>query len=129
MSPSKLKQYGRLASWAVSTVLKRLSASTVLLSVAMSLQAQTLQVKLVDLNSQAVPDAAVALSAVLAIPGDVTADRVDIDQVDEQFRPGMTVVQRGTDVWFPNRDNVRHHVYSFSATALRFRRARCCRCN
>lgn len=116
MTLSKLKQQGRPASRAVSAVLKRLSASTALLSVAMSLQAQSLLVKLVDLNSQAVPDAAVALSAVLPTPEDPAAERVEIDQVNEQFIPQMTVVQKGTDVWFPNRDNVRHHVYSFSVT-------------
>ena len=37
-----------------------------------------------------------------------------IEQVDKRFVPLVTVVQAGTQVRFPNRDEVRHHVYSFS---------------
>ncbi|HTE13792.1 MAG TPA: methylamine utilization protein [Burkholderiales bacterium] len=37
-----------------------------------------------------------------------------IAQVDKQFSPRVTVVQTGTPITFPNRDTVRHHVYSFS---------------
>ena len=39
---------------------------------------------------------------------------VDIAQVGKQFDPVVSVVQVGTAVSFPNRDTVRHHVYSFS---------------
>ena len=31
----------------------------------------------------------------------------------KQFLPGVLVVPVGTSVHFPNRDSVRHHVYSF----------------
>ena len=37
-----------------------------------------------------------------------------IEQVDRQFVPLVTVVQTGTLVAFPNRDTIRHHIYSFS---------------
>lgn len=37
-----------------------------------------------------------------------------VEQRDKQFVPLVTVVQAGTLVQFPNRDVVRHHVYSFS---------------
>lgn len=37
-----------------------------------------------------------------------------IDQQDKQFVPYVTAVQVGTAVLFPNKDNIRHHVYSFS---------------
>jgi hypothetical protein len=37
-----------------------------------------------------------------------------IEQKDRQFIPLVTVVQAGTAVAFPNRDPIRHHVYSFS---------------
>jgi len=37
-----------------------------------------------------------------------------MDQVDERFVPEMLVVRAGTAVSFPNSDQVRHHVYSFS---------------
>jgi plastocyanin len=38
----------------------------------------------------------------------------EIAQVAKQFRPQVSVVPVGTSVQFPNRDTVRHHVYSFS---------------
>lgn len=38
----------------------------------------------------------------------------EIAQKDRQFIPKVTVVQVGTAVAFPNRDPIRHHVYSFS---------------
>jgi plastocyanin len=37
-----------------------------------------------------------------------------IDQIDRQFVPRVTVLQTGTAVAFPNSDNIRHSVYSFS---------------
>jgi len=38
-----------------------------------------------------------------------------VDQRDKQFVPYVTAVQAGTAVSFPNSDNIRHHVYSFSS--------------
>ncbi|HET7728648.1 MAG TPA: methylamine utilization protein [Usitatibacter sp.] len=37
-----------------------------------------------------------------------------IEQRDKTFIPLVSVVQAGTLVSFPNRDEIRHHVYSFS---------------
>ena len=37
-----------------------------------------------------------------------------IDQRDKQFVPYVTAVQTGTAIIFPNKDNIRHHVYSLS---------------
>jgi plastocyanin len=37
-----------------------------------------------------------------------------IDQVHRQFVPRVSVIQTGTLVEFPNSDNIRHEVYSFS---------------
>ncbi len=37
-----------------------------------------------------------------------------IDQKDKEFVPRVIVVRAGTQVHFPNSDNIRHHVYSFS---------------
>jgi plastocyanin len=38
----------------------------------------------------------------------------EMDQHDLQFDPFVLIVPVGADVTFPNRDPVRHHVYSFS---------------
>lgn len=37
-----------------------------------------------------------------------------IEQRDREFVPYLTIVQKGTAVDFPNRDKIKHHVYSFS---------------
>lgn len=37
-----------------------------------------------------------------------------IDQIDKQFKPMQILVEKGQKVNFPNSDNIRHHVYSFS---------------
>jgi plastocyanin len=43
-------------------------------------------------------------------------ERVEIDQVDKEFVPHVTAVAAGASVGFPNHDQIRHHVYSFSET-------------
>ena len=76
--------------------------------------AATLSVEVKDAAGAAVADAAVyALPASGKAPSRPRRD-VEIEQVQRQFSPLVTVVQRGSHVTFPNRDTVRHHVYSFS---------------
>jgi plastocyanin len=53
-------------------------------------------------------DSAQARSAVKPQPG------VEVEQVNKQFAPTVTVLPVGSSLAFPNRDTVRHHVYSFS---------------
>ncbi|ADZ91709.1 methylamine utilization protein [Marinomonas mediterranea] len=44
-----------------------------------------------------------------------TPDAIEImDQKHKQFVPHLLVVQKGQKVAFPNSDDIRHHVYSFS---------------
>jgi plastocyanin len=40
--------------------------------------------------------------------------RAIVDQVNKEFVPRVSVVQAGTQVFFPNSDNIRHSIYSFS---------------
>lgn len=54
----------------------------------------------------------------VTVAGAPTATRgasAQIAQEGRQFVPQVTVVQSGTAITFPNRDTVRHHVYSFSS--------------
>ena len=37
-----------------------------------------------------------------------------VDQVDKEYVPRVKAIQVGTSVSFPNKDDIRHHVYSFS---------------
>lgn len=38
-----------------------------------------------------------------------------MDQVDKLFKPDVLLINKGDFVDFPNSDNIRHHVYSFSS--------------
>ena len=63
--------------------------------------------------------APVADAVVVAVPVDgamrlpARRDSV-VDQVDKEFTPKVNAILVGTPVVFPNHDNVRHQVYSFS---------------
>ena len=75
--------------------------------------AASLNVTVIDKNNALLDDAviyAVPVSAIVAPPkrGGI------VDQVNKEFQPYVTAVQTGTAVSFPNKDNIRHHVYSFS---------------
>jgi plastocyanin len=68
------------------------------------------------------PVADTVVSAMLLDPKNALRAKppaVVIDQVDKQFVAYVTPVYVGSSVKFPNSDNVRHQVYSFSA-AKRF---------
>lgn len=72
-----------------------------------------LNVILVDAETrQPVADAVVSVhgaASPAARPGTAV-----MDQRDRQFQPLVLPITRGTAVSFPNSDDVRHHVYSFS---------------
>jgi plastocyanin len=76
-------------------------------------QAGSLLVTVKDSNGGFVADAVVyARANSLAAPRE--RKQAVIDQRDKQFVPYVTAVQVGTAIIFPNSDNIRHHVYSFS---------------
>ncbi|NLQ16928.1 methylamine utilization protein [Marinomonas sp. M1K-6] len=57
------------------------------------------------------------VGAVVSLPGHVVSTPTKVavmDQIDESFVPRVLVVQKGQFVSFPNSDDIRHHVYSFS---------------
>jgi plastocyanin len=67
-----------------------------------------------DAKTKGIPEA-----VVVAVPegGVAVAPRsaVEIvDQIDQEFVPYVKPILVGSAVSFPNRDNIRHHVYSFS---------------
>ncbi len=75
--------------------------------------AATLQIDLQDNTGKPLADAVVFLEsreAKAVKPAPVT----EVAQVSRQFTPQISVITVGTPVQFPNRDTVRHHVYSFS---------------
>ncbi|MFV1466899.1 MULTISPECIES: methylamine utilization protein [Idiomarina] len=74
--------------------------------------AQTIKVQLVDANGQPLANAALLIEA--RKPELKESNEAIVDQVDKQFTPMVSSIRRGTDVIFPNSDNLRHNVYSFS---------------
>ena len=77
-------------------------------------RAATLEVRVLDASGKPLADAVVFLESDAARAAVKAAPQVDIAQINRQFDPAVTVVPMGTAVNFPNRDTVRHHVYSFS---------------
>lgn len=74
-----------------------------------------LDVAVTDASGRPLADAAVWVRTVGdASPTAPPRDVVAIEQRDREFVPRLTVVQTGTRVAFPNRDQMLHHVYSFS---------------
>lgn len=73
----------------------------------------------VDRENKPVPEVVVYAKrvdsrAAPAAAGDAEAPSVTINQRDLAFDPHISVVETGTRIRFPNSDEVRHHVYSFS---------------
>ena len=76
------------------------------------LEAGSLNVTVHDGKGAPVSDAVVyAKSSATAMRA---GKRDVIDQRNKQFIPYVTALQVGTSVLFPNKDNIRHHVYSLS---------------
>lgn len=65
-------------------------------------------------NGEAVEHAVVAARALGAGAPPIAGGEVIIDQKGKEFIPFVSAVPVGTKVHFPNSDNIRHHVYSFS---------------
>ncbi|MEW9796748.1 methylamine utilization protein [Alteromonas sp. CYL-A6] len=84
------------------------------LCLAASVSAKTLV--LVDQNASPLKDVVVSIPVTTPVP--VPDEPAIMDQVDKQFAPYVLAIPRGQYVSFPNSDNIRHHVYSFSAPKM-----------
>ena len=72
------------------------------------------QVKVQGPDGLPLPGAVVFLDSPQAALAAVPTLGAEMAQDKKAFVPGVLVVTKGTAVAFPNRDTVRHHVYSFS---------------
>ena len=89
-------------------------AIMLLVALAVPAQAKTLTVRVLDGGGRAVPNAVVTAQ----LPGAPRAEprgAYTVSQKDLQFHPFVIVVPVGAKISFPNNDDTRHHVYSFSA--------------
>lgn len=88
---------------------------SILVAVLLSMKAAVAQTVVIELTDQAgepLPNAALLMDKNnLSVNPELVKV---IDQVDKQFTPTVSAVSLGSDVVFPNSDNIRHNVYSFS---------------
>jgi hypothetical protein len=110
---SALRAAARLGrSW------RRIAASGLIaLCTAPLAQAGQVEISAYDNSGKPLPDVAIALYPASGIPNYLppTPDAV-VAQHGMQFEPFLTVIRTGTRVTFPNRDNMEHHLKSFSET-------------
>ena len=78
--------------------------------------AGSLRVQVLDSAGKPLEGAVVSLVSDAARRAVRPLPEQEIAQENKQFVPAVRVVTVGTLVRFPNRDSVRHHVYSFSPT-------------
>ena len=96
-------------------MVRRISLFAAALGLAAPLAAAPLTVRVVDASGWPVRDAVVTLYPAGAAARPAHAGgRYVISQQNMQFHPFLTIVPVGSDVSFPNFDNTKHHVYSFS---------------
>lgn len=91
----------------------RVVALLIIIGSCPALFAGSLEITVKDAKGSGVPDAVVYAQRSSATSGTAKKQAI-IDQRDKQFVPYVTAVQVGTAIMFPNSDNIRHHVYSFS---------------
>jgi plastocyanin len=70
--------------------------------------------RVVDANGAPLADAVVFVQTGAPPSAAGTTPTAVVDQIGKQFVPHVLVVAVGTAVSFPNRDQIHHHVYSFS---------------
>lgn len=92
----------------------KMAWATLLIVAFLPAQAVTLTVNITSSSGAAVDDAVVYLMSNQTLKLPVRAPNARIDQINKTFVPPVSVVQTGTRISFPNKDNIRHQVYSFS---------------
>ena len=93
--------------------LAKVMLAALILGLAPALQA--LEVKVSDMSGEALEDAVVFITQRNGKTLQPKAqDQMVIDQQDKEFIPFVTALVKGSSVIFPNNDNIRHQVYSFS---------------
>lgn len=76
--------------------------------------AASLSADIRDQDGDPVEDAVIYIESVNGMPPSFSAAAYDVDQLDKTYVPHVRVITKGSTVSFPNSDDIRHHVYSFS---------------
>lgn len=76
--------------------------------------AQSVAVSIEVKRKNGEPAAGVVVTLSNELAKNTPAKNVEMGQRERQFDPHILIVQKGTTVSFPNYDDIKHHVYSFS---------------
>lgn len=78
--------------------------------------AETVRITVTDQKNVLLEDAVVVAIPLSSKPRSRAQPRPQvIDQINKEFVPLVKGIQTNTPVVFPNKDNIRHHLYSFSS--------------
>ncbi|MET0271202.1 MAG: methylamine utilization protein [Sphingomonas sp.] len=95
--------------------MKYLAFATALFAPAIAVPAAAAPVSVTVVGADGRPLAGAIVSVeVPGVPAPAPRGPYAVEQRDIQFQPATLIVPVGATVAFPNRDKVRHHVYSFS---------------
>lgn len=98
----------------ISKILLQIALCTISLTGSVLVAATT--ITLVDEQGRPYVNAVISVETAgeESIPSAPPQQPAIMDQVNSQFAPTTLVIEQGRTVVFPNSDNIRHHVYSFS---------------
>jgi len=97
--------------------LKAAICGVILYSVCGLVSAASLEITLTDAQGRPLANGIVVLRGETLEPIDTST--TEVSQIANQFDPHVTIIRQHSDVVFPNLDQTRHQVYSFS-TVKRF---------
>ena len=92
----------------------RYPLALVLLAEAATSHAATVSIDVRGIDGRPLAGAVVTVDSARPVPASSPSRAYQIEQRDIAFQPRVLIVPVGATVTFPNRDKVRHHVYSFS---------------
>ncbi|MBD8491700.1 methylamine utilization protein [Pseudomonas syringae] len=97
----------------MTSVLSRVLLAGLCVFLTAGASAASLSTQVFDRQGQPLANAVVTLKGSGAAPAGTL--KADMDQRNQEFVPRVLAVRTGTHVSFPNSDDIRHQVYSFSA--------------
>lgn len=92
---------------------RRIYAGILSISLLFSTSSAAINIEVTQSNGEPAAGVVVTLSSDQLVVGQASAQ--EMGQRARQFDPHVLIVQKGATVSFPNYDNIKHHVYSFSA--------------
>ncbi|WP_028865971.1 methylamine utilization protein [Psychromonas aquimarina] len=94
-------------------LLSRMLTVFICLTVGGPAAAAVLKIQAINQQSRPVENAVITATPLFSKAETVKQTKV-IDQINKEYIPRVVIISKGSSVKFPNKDNIRHHVYSFS---------------